>query len=118
MNADTKKQALSAELVDATVQTLGLLANETRLRLLWELRGRELTVNDLAERVDKPGPAVSQHLAKLRLAGLVESRREAQFIFYRNVNEHVERLVTDAVYNAEHLLYPEPAHHKYTGGQQ
>ncbi len=117
MNADTHESdgaVISPDVVATTVMALRLLANETRLQLLWVLRGCEKTVNDLAVAVDKPGPAVSQHLAKLRLAGLVEVRRDAQFMYYSVANEHVERLVTDAVYNAEHALQPEPSHHKET----
>lgn len=99
------------ELAAVTVEALGLLANETRLQILWLLREQEMTVNDLAQAVGKPGPAVSQHLAKLRLARLVETRRDGQRIHYSVANEHVERLVTDAVHNAEHALFDDPSHH-------
>ena len=48
-----------------------MLADATRVQLLWALADNELSVNDLAERIGKPGPSVSQHLAKLRMARLV-----------------------------------------------
>lgn len=79
-----------------------MLADATRVQLLWVLADRELSVNDLAARVNKPGPSVSQHLAKLRMAGLVRTRREGTQVFYGLEYDHVRQLVTDAVHNAEH----------------
>lgn len=89
-----------------------MLADPTRVRLLWALRDGETAVNDLAERVGKPGPAVSQHLAKLRLARLVQTRRQGTQVFYRAANKHVMQLVTDAVHHADHLGYDSPRHHR------
>ena len=88
-----------------------MLADATRIQLLWALVDRELSVNDLAARVNKPGPSVSQHLAKLRMARLVRTRREGTQVFYRLENDHVGQLVTDAVHNAEHAAGGVPAHH-------
>lgn len=89
-----------------------MLANETRVQLLWAVRSRELPVTELAEHVGKPIPAVSQHLAKLRMARLVSTRRQGSQIYYRIENDHVARLVTDAVHNAEHSGPLPPAHHR------
>lgn len=46
----------------------------------------------LAELADAAPSAVSQHLAKLRLAGLVRGRREGTFVYYSAADEHVRRL--------------------------
>ena len=89
-----------------------MLADPTRVRLLWTLADGELSVNELAEHVGKPAPSVSQHLAKLRMARLVRTRRAGTTIFYSLENEHVERLVVDAVCNAEHAGPGLPAHHQ------
>lgn len=89
-----------------------MLADPTRVRLLWALVGRELSVNELVAEVGRPGPAVSQHLAKLRLARLVQTRRAGTSVYYRPANDHVEQLVTDAVHNAEHASSDTPAHHR------
>lgn len=88
-----------------------MLSDTTRVRLLWSLIDEELAVNELADRVGKPAPSVSQHLAKLRMARLVRTRREGTQVFYRLENEHVARLVGDAVYNAEHAGPDVPRHH-------
>lgn len=89
-----------------------MLADHTRIRVLWALTEGESSVNDLAEKVDKPAPSVSQHLAKLRMARLVRTRRSGTTIFYSLENEHVRQLVTDAVFNAEHAGPGVPSHHR------
>jgi ArsR family transcriptional regulator, virulence genes transcriptional regulator len=66
------------------VAFLSLLANDKRLIVLCELaEGGELCVGDLAEAVGLSQSALSQHLCKLRTEGLVQTRREAQTIYYR-----------------------------------
>lgn len=60
-------------------------------------------------------PAVSQHLAKLRMTATVECRQEGNRVFYRLINDHAARLVTDAMHQAEHAASPNPPHHR-TGG--
>lgn len=56
----------------------GLLASPARLHIVWVLSQGESDVSGLAERVGGALPAVSQHLTKLKLAGLVRSRREGR----------------------------------------
>lgn len=89
-----------------------MLADATRVQVLWALGSREMSVNDLATHIGKPGPSVSQHLAKLRMARLVRTRREGTTIFYSLENDHVRQLVTDAVFNAEHAGPGVPGHHR------
>ncbi len=91
-----------------------MLADATRVQVLWALVGREMSVNDLAEHVGKPAPSVSQHLAKLRMARLVRTRRQGTTIFYTIENDHIGQLVTDAVFNAEHAGPGVPGHHRNT----
>jgi DNA-binding transcriptional ArsR family regulator len=61
---------------------LRALGNEQRLLILCNLLEGPLTVGALNARVDLSQSALSQHLALLREAGLVETRREAQSIHY------------------------------------
>ena len=79
-----------------------LLADPTRLSLVWYLRDGERSVGELASLVARPSPAVSQHLAKLRLAQLVSTRRAGTTVWYRLDNDHVGRLVVDALSHAQH----------------
>ncbi|ERG69220.1 hypothetical protein HMPREF9336_04364 [Segniliparus rugosus ATCC BAA-974] len=89
-----------------------MLTDATRVRVLWALVDRECSVNELAEHVGKPASSVSQHLAKLRMARLVKTRKEGVQVFYRLENDHVRQLLTDAVFNAEHAGPEVPAHHR------
>lgn len=107
---------LPADQVDLAVEVFRMLADATRVQLLWALIGRESSVGELAEQVGKATPSVSQHLAKLRMARLVATRREGVQIFYRLENEHVAQLVTDAVQNAEHAGPGIPGHHRDGSG--
>ena len=93
-----------------------MLADATRVQVLWSLADREMSVNELAEHVGKPAPSVSQHLAKLRMARLVQTRREGTTIFYSLENDHVRQLVVDAVHNAEHSGPGVPRHHRGDDG--
>lgn len=47
--------------------------------------------------------AISQHLAKLRLAGLVNGRREGTFVYYSAVPEHAAELLNQALFHADHV---------------
>jgi DNA-binding transcriptional ArsR family regulator len=114
MNADTGAcgRRLPGHQVDLVVEVFRMLADATRVQVLWALVSREMSVNDLATHIGKPAPSVSQHLAKLRMARLVRTRREGTTIFYSLDNDHVGQLVTDAVFNAEHAGPGVPGHHR------
>ncbi|GAA1923391.1 ArsR/SmtB family transcription factor [Streptantibioticus ferralitis] len=83
--------------VEEAVAVLKAVADPTRFRLLWALSQQELPVGKLAELVGAHVAAVSQHLAKLRTAGLVASRRDGTRIFYRISGEHVRGLLEEVV---------------------
>jgi len=100
------------EQVDLAVEVFRMLSDATRVQLLWALLDGEMSVNDLAEAVGKPASGVSQHLAKLRMARLVSTRRQANQVFYRVESEHVRQLVADAIYQAEHATGGIPDHHR------
>jgi DNA-binding transcriptional ArsR family regulator len=113
MHADSQESGtLPLEQADLAAEVFRMLADSTRVRLLWGLLDTELSVNELALLVGKPGPSVSQHLAKLRMARLVRTRREGTQVFYRVENDHVARLVRDAVFNSEHAGPDVPRHHR------
>lgn len=117
MRADSqpKRHTPLDDQVDLAVAVFQMLADPTRVRLLWALLDGELSVNELAEVVDKAPTGVSQHLAKLRMARLVQTRRQGNHVFYRVANEHVGQLVEDAIYHAEHAGGGVPEHHRDDG---
>ncbi|WP_421844143.1 ArsR/SmtB family transcription factor [Mycobacterium sp.] len=112
MHADNGPLRLPEDQVGLVVEVFRMLADATRVQVLWSLTNQEMSVNELAEHVGKPAPSVSQHLAKLRMARLVSTRRDGTTIFYSLENEHVRQLVVDAVYNAEHAGPGIPRHHR------
>lgn len=73
------------EMKDHASEAAGLLkalGNERRLLILCNLLERPMSVGELNQRMDLSQSALSQHLALLRAAGLVETRRDAQSIHY------------------------------------
>jgi DNA-binding transcriptional ArsR family regulator len=106
---------LRGAVVEVATVTLGMLSDATRLRLMAHLLGGEQDVTALTAAVGVARPAVSQHLAKLRLAGLVTVRRDGRRAVYAVAGPHVRRLVTEALLMAEHQVSDRPAHHETSG---
>ena len=88
--------------VDKAAASLRLLADPTRMKILWALAQGESNVGCLADLAGVSPTGVSQHLAKLRLAGLVTTRREGTFVYYAVADPRVARLLADAVDPAAH----------------
>jgi len=86
--------AVSDQAVRELAQVFKLLSDETRLRILLYLaQNSELHVTDLCTRLGQSQPAVSHHLALLRVSGLIESRREGKHNFYSVRNDHFGELL-------------------------
>jgi len=62
---------------------LKMLSHEARLLVLCDLAGAERSAGELVDSSGLSQSALSQHLAKLRDEGLVETRRDGQTIYYR-----------------------------------
>lgn len=88
----------------AAVTAFSMLAEPTRLRLLWLVSAEEVDVTSLAARLGVTVSVVSAHLAKLRLAGLVETRRAGRHILYRARDVHVRSLISEALHHADHQV--------------
>jgi len=82
------------ENVQEAASFLKSLANEKRLLILCSLVDGELSVGQLNQSVDLSQSALSQHLAWLREANLVTTRREAQTIHYRLEGERALRMIS------------------------
>ncbi|WP_158843795.1 ArsR/SmtB family transcription factor [Saccharothrix deserti] len=109
------------EQVHLAAESFRLLADPTRIKVLWALLQGESSVAHLAGLAGAAPTAVSQHLAKLRLAGLVKGRREGTFVYYSAANDHVKSLLAQALFHADHVdrgippaddAEQEVAHHK------
>jgi DNA-binding transcriptional ArsR family regulator len=92
-SADTLPE-VSESAVRELAQVFKLLSDETRLRILFYLaQNTELHVTDLCNRLGQSQPAVSHHLALLRVSGLIESRREGKHNFYSVRTDHFGELL-------------------------
>ncbi len=92
------------------VTAFALLADPTRVRMLWALREADLDVGSLAAVAGCRPTVASQHLSKLRFAGLVDGRRQGQRVVYRLRGGHVRALLTEALFQADHHVAGTPTH--------
>ena len=104
-------EAMHAHAGDAA-QLLKALANENRLQVLCLLAEGERSVGDINALLDLSQSALSQHLAVLRAEGLVQTRREAQTIYYALAPGPAE-----AVMHTLHGIYCAPARGGKTRGK-
>jgi len=85
---------VSPAFADELVQLFKLLSDETRLQILLLLmQENELHVRALCDLLGQSQPAVSHHLALLRVAGLIDRRREGKHNFYHLVADRFEKLL-------------------------
>ncbi len=73
------------------------LADENRVRALMALRGRELCVCQIIELLQLAGSTVSKHMSILKHAGLVASRKNGRWIYYRLADDTASREVSEAL---------------------
>lgn len=99
-----------AQRLDAASDLFRMLADSTRLHVLWLLAQGESDVAALTESTGASRTSISQHLAKLRFAGLVVTRREGRHIIYRLADGHLSRLVQEGLNHADHRVTGEAPH--------
>ncbi|MCG9583819.1 metalloregulator ArsR/SmtB family transcription factor [Vibrio tubiashii] len=75
------------------VVLLKAMANERRLQILCLLHNQELSVGELCSKLELSQSALSQHLAWLRRDGLVNTRKEAQTVYYTLSSEEVKAMI-------------------------
>lgn len=103
------KEPSSAQVASA-VTSFAMLADPTRVRILWALRDGELDVTSLAAAAGCSPTTASQHLSKLRLTSLVEGIRTGRRVLYRLRGAHVRNLLREAMFHADHQVTGEPVH--------
>lgn len=88
LNVDEMQQQ-----VVAAESYLKQLANKNRLMILCSLLDKKLSVSELNELVPLSQSALSQHLAKLRQAGFVQTERQSQTIYYKVCDPKVAQII-------------------------
>jgi ArsR family transcriptional regulator, lead/cadmium/zinc/bismuth-responsive transcriptional repressor len=89
---EARKTSLGSHECQQLSQMFKMLADPSRLRILYALERREMCVCDLAALLGITESAVSHQLRLLRTASLVKNRREGTVLYYRLVDDHVKTL--------------------------
>lgn len=101
--------------VELAAEVFTLLSDPTRIRIVIALTQQdELSVGEIANIVGRNQTVISQHLAKLRWGKIVQTRKEGTRVCYRLTDEHARSLVGHAIFQAEHAVDDQPAHHTPT----
>ena len=98
--------------LDHATNLFRALSDPTRVLLLLALGTGERVVGDLVEALGRPQSTVSRHLAALRQAGLVATRRDAARVYYRILSPHVVGLLGQALSHADHVVGGIPHEHQ------
>jgi DNA-binding transcriptional ArsR family regulator len=77
----------------AAAATFAMLASPARLHLVWLLTHHPVDVGTLASRIGLSLATTSQHLSKLRLAGIITARRQGRHVHYSVEDPHVRALI-------------------------
>jgi DNA-binding transcriptional ArsR family regulator len=91
---DMEQMYEAADKASALMRTLG---HKGRLLILCQLAGGEKSVGELSDSLNIPQSPLSQHLSRMRKEGLVETRRQAQSIYYSVKADEVGRII-DCLY--------------------
>ena len=83
----------TVEQLRSAANTFALLSSPIRLHLVWLVAHGSYDVGTLAQRVGMSVAAVSQHLAKLRLAGVISGQRDGRRQLYTVNDPHVLTLI-------------------------
>ena len=76
-------------------------ADSTRIRILYSLYGKELSVTEIAEILDMNQSAISHQLRILKNSKLVKNRREGKTIFYSLDDDHVYNIISQGIEHVE-----------------
>ena len=79
--------------VNRASRSLKAMSHPLRLKILCTLGEQEVSVQDIVERVGTSQSNISQHLAILRDKGILDSRKDANRVFYRMVDSRTLKLI-------------------------
>ena len=88
-----RNKAVKNQAISLAAQKLKAIANENRLKVLFLITEKELSVGEIEKEIKISQSALSQHLAVLRNHDIVKTRRLAQTIFYRLKDENIRQII-------------------------
>ncbi len=80
--------------IDRASRSLKAMSHPLRLKILCTLGDQEVSVQDIVERVGTSQSNISQHLAILRDKGILSSRKDANRVFYKVVDNRTLQLIS------------------------
>ena len=89
--------------IERATEMFRVLSNPARVAIVRELAAGDRAVHELVAALGLPQPRVSEHLATLRAARLVERSRSGRSVSYHLVDHHVAHIVEDAVTHAAEI---------------
>ena len=97
-----EKYKLEEDVVYTLTEFYKILADNTRIKIIYALTKKELCVNEISEIVDMSQTAVSYQLRILRGARLVKYRRDGKMIFYSIDDDHVSDIINTTIIHLGH----------------
>ena len=94
MNNDTATLLTRDEDIDRASRSLKAMSHPLRLKILCTLGDQEISVQDIVEHVGTSQSNISQHLAILRDKGILDSRKDANRVYYRVEDQRTLRLIS------------------------
>lgn len=82
------------EQIEALAKILKSMSHPIRLKILCLLQNKELSVGDLRNRVETTNANISQHLNILRAQGIIDFRKDANFIFNRISDKRILEMIS------------------------
>ena len=97
-----EKEQINNDLVYTLSEFYKIMADYTRMKIIYALMKKELCVSDISEIVEMSQTAVSYQLRILRGARLVKHRRVGKMIFYSLDDDHISDIINTTVMHLEH----------------
>ena len=100
INSEQMENANVDDLIELA-ELFKVFADSTRIQIMHVLMKEELSVSDIAEKLDMNGSAISHQLRILKQAKLIKNRRAGKNIFYSLSDAHVLTIMHQGL---EHIL--------------
>ena len=107
-----EKRLPSDELFSLVVEVFKALGDTTRAKILYLLREEKLCVRDIAILTGISESGVSHQLSELKEKRLVKAERDKNAMYYSIAYEHLQNLLQEAEYYADHIKSNIPDHPK------